>query len=483
MGSVEISTITTTFNRLDVLKRCIDSVRKQSFQDYEHIIVDDCSTDGTEEYMREEVKKDKKLVYIRRDKNWGNHTKPKNEGILASKGKYISYLDDDCAYLPTFMETLKLELELSQVDAVYGLERIFKDENDTRGQEAISFPFNPQWLIFRSYIDTNTVLHKREAVFQVGGWDETLPRFADWNLFVRMAKAGLKFKQVPIFLTKYYMTKGNSAEKYPVDTWKDPKTGIQMFAPTFFDPAGCYIWGPWLGGEEPNPKVAIFSITYDRLEYTKKMYESMRDSTKYPFDWFVWDNSEPEDTRDWLWEKTIKEGSKSVKFVGADNKNIGLTKASNNLIDQIKKSDYQIIGKVDNDCLFLTKGWLEAIVDMWKRNRMLYMAPYPEGLIDHPGGSWRQGYATLGGEYIEIVDHLSGLCAFIDAKAYDNFRWTDKFLHGQQDGEASAAFNALGYMPMIMPRHRVMHMDTVRGQEKRYPEYFERRKKEKTTQV
>lgn len=478
-----ISCITTTYKRPKLLKRAIESVLKQTYEDWELIVVHDGPADEeTTKLMRAYEDADDRIKMIELFENHGNHTKPKNHGILESGGEYICYLDDDNEYLPTFMETLKLELELSQVDAVYGLERIFTDEKDTRGQEAISFPFNPQWLIFRSYIDTNAVLHKREAVFQVGGWDETLPRFADWNLFVRMAKAGLKFKQVPIFLTKYYLVKGNSAEKYPVDTWKDPNTGIQMFAPTFFDPAGCYIWGPWLGGEEPKPRVAIFTITYDRLDYTKKMHESMKSSTQYPFDWYVIDNGSKDGTQEWL-SKVEKENPRMG--VWFNDKNEGLTKASNDAIDAIMqdKPSYQIIGKVDNDCLFLTKGWLEAIVDMWKRNRMLYMAPYPEGLVDHPGGSWRQGYATLGGEYIEIVDHLSGICAFIDAKAYDNFRWTDKFLHGQQDGEASAAFNKLGYMPFIMPRHRIQHMDTVRGQEKRYPEYFERRKKEKTTQV
>jgi GT2 family glycosyltransferase len=191
--------------------------------------------------------------------------------------------------------------------------------------------------------------------------------------------------------------------------------------------------------------------------------------------------------KDTMIEKEIIKAnmSKPLKiYLIKNKKNVGLTKGSNQAIDLIKeKIKPGFIGKVDPDCLFLTKGWLEAYVDMFKRNCMLYISSFPEGLVDHPGGSWRQGFATLGGEYIEIVDHLSGICAFIDAKAYNNFRWTDKFLHGQQDGEASAAFNRLGYMPMIMPRHRIQHMDTTVGQKERYPEYFERRKHEKTTQV
>jgi len=122
------------------------------------------------------------------------------------------------------------------------------------------------------------------------------------------------------------------------------------------------------------------------------------------------------------------------------------------------------------------------MVEMWKKNHLFYMGPYPEGLVDHPGGPWRAGWATIGGEYVELTDHLSGICAFIDAKAYKKFRWNDKFLHGQQDGEASAAFIAQGYSPLIMSRHRIQHMDTTAGQAEKYPDYFERRKKEKQTQ-
>lgn len=499
-----ISCITTTYNRPKELERAIKSIDSQTFEDWEHIIVHDgpASKETKEVISKYE---DKRRKFIELDKNHGNHTKPKNEGIKASKGEYICYLDDDNEYLPNFMDTLKLELELSGVDVVYGLERIFKDEKDERGSEAISFPFNAQLLLSRSYIDTNAVLHRRDAVYQVGGWDETLPRFADWNLFVRMAKAGITFKQVPIYLTKYYISEDNSAKKHPVDSWQDPQTGLQMFDPTWFNTAGCHIYKPYLGDDvekEKSPRVAIFMIGYNRREYTKATLESLEESTEYPYDLFFWDNgSKDEGNED---NAFMVEGMKHVKWLHKSEDNKGLTIASNGCVEAILQEkegkglvkdgkeytvdhkdgkSYDIIGKVDNDCLFLTQGWLEDMVDMWKRNHQLYMAPYPEGLVEHPGGAWRMGYATIGGEYVELTDHLSGLCAFIDAKAYKNFRWKDKFLHGQQDGEASASFIKQGFSPIILPRHRVQHMDTTAGQQKKYPEYFERRKSEKQTQV
>ena len=261
-----------------------------------------------------------------------------------------------------------------------------------------------------------------------------------------------------------------------------------MFAPTWFSPSGCNIFLSYLEDDEVGPsyyykrerqpKVAIFTITYDRWDYTNKMHRSLVDSTEYPFDWFVWDNGSSDITPDMLHRH-----SGLIEWMNLSEKNVGLTKASNSLIDEILKHDYDIIIKADNDCEFLTQGWLEDFVDLWRRNHMLYIGPYPEGLVDHPGGMPRVGHSTIGDEFVEVVEHLSGICAFIDAEAYRNFRWKDQFYHGIQDLEASKAFIARGYMPMIVPRHRIRHMDGTTGQQEKYPDYFKRRKKEKTTKV
>jgi hypothetical protein len=83
---------------------------------------------------------------------------------------------------------------------------------------------------------------------------------------------------------------------------------------------------------------------------------------------------------------------------------------------------------------------------------MLYMSPYVEGLRDNPGGALRKGFGKVGLEYVEVTNHIGGIFAFISAKAYDDFRWTDEMKHGNQDVEASAYFRELGYMPCYYPK-------------------------------
>ena len=54
---------------------------------------------------------------------------------------------------------------------------------------------------------------------------------------------------------------------------------------------------------------------------------------------------------------------------------------------------------------------------------------------------------------IEVTQHIGGFCAFVDARAYRDFRWTDQFKHGNQDSEASMEFRKLGYMPCYIPKY------------------------------
>lgn len=475
----KVSVIMSTFNRSEhFLPRAIKSVLSQSLADFELLVVDDCSTDGTEGVVR--AFNDPRVVYLKLEKNSGSDTKPKNTGIMASKGEYLAFLDDDCEFLPYHLEKLAEKLDKNtNLDMVYCDMWLYDETRpDWEGKQGITFDFDAQFLLNRNYIDTSEVMIRRDLAFAVGGFDETLPKFIDWNMWVRIMKWGANIQRVPIIATNYYMHESTKSNRVKTESWVDPQTGMTMFKPTF-SPSGCPIYLPYLGNDrkaETDPIVAIFTITYDRLEYTKRTWESLNKSTKYPFAWCVFDNGSSDGTQDWI--------TKQTPFTSGSTTNKGITFASNHLIDLIQeKIKPQIIIKVDNDCDFMTQGWLEQIVDLWKRNHLLYMSPYPEGLIHNPGGGARIGYSFIGPYFVEVAYHVGGLCAAIDARAYKDFRWSDLFLHGNQDREASVAFSKQRYMPMYLPMHRVRHMDGTEAQQSKYPEYFERRKVEKTTQV
>jgi glycosyltransferase involved in cell wall biosynthesis len=90
-----ISIITPTKDRLALLRQTMDTVRAQGFDAWEHIIVDDGSTDGTIEEIGRLAAADPRIKPIRREGEKGGANVCRNLGIAAAKGEFIIFLDSD----------------------------------------------------------------------------------------------------------------------------------------------------------------------------------------------------------------------------------------------------------------------------------------------------------------------------------------------------------------------------------------------------
>ena len=95
-----VSVVTPTYNRVDLLTRTIRSVLAQEFTDFEYIIVDDASTDGTESVVESFARSDPRIRYFRLPKNSGHCAAPKNHGVRHALGKYVAFVDSDDLWLP-----------------------------------------------------------------------------------------------------------------------------------------------------------------------------------------------------------------------------------------------------------------------------------------------------------------------------------------------------------------------------------------------
>lgn len=93
----KISIIIPTYNRKYQLKECIDSILKQTYTNYEILVIDDCSKDNTEEFLKENYN-DNRIIYIRNKINSGAGYSRKN-GYNNSTGDYIIFCDDDDYYI------------------------------------------------------------------------------------------------------------------------------------------------------------------------------------------------------------------------------------------------------------------------------------------------------------------------------------------------------------------------------------------------
>lgn len=186
-----ISVVVPTYNRADLISETIESILNQTYKYFELIIVDDGSTDNTEEVIRKF--KDSRIKYIKTD-NWGGPARPRNIGIKKAKGEYIAFCDDDDIWLPEKLEKQIRVFQISNETAM--LYTRFKTiEGDVISNKI--FPENGKYksgnifksIYLRNLIACSGVMVKRSVLDQVGlfNTDPNLIAIEDADLWLRIA--------------------------------------------------------------------------------------------------------------------------------------------------------------------------------------------------------------------------------------------------------------------------------------------------------
>ena len=181
-----VSVIIPTYNSARYLAEAVDSVLAQTFSDFEVLVIDDGSTDETEELMRRYAGR----VRCFRQQNSGV-AEARNRGIRESRGKFVSFLDADDTWLPDKLarqiEALKNRPDdrfcysaFTVVDSQ--LNPIFVNRSKRRASAL-------EDLLLRGNAVGSicTVLCERELFNKVGGFDPDLSQCADWDMWVRIA--------------------------------------------------------------------------------------------------------------------------------------------------------------------------------------------------------------------------------------------------------------------------------------------------------
>lgn len=123
---IKVSCIMPTHNRSDLLARALDSLLAQSLKEIEIIVVDDASTDQTQDILAERMNSDPRVYTVKNDKNVGPALS-RNKGYEAAKGEYIIFLDSDDYFLPFMLERTYALAKLYNCDLVV-FERILAED-------------------------------------------------------------------------------------------------------------------------------------------------------------------------------------------------------------------------------------------------------------------------------------------------------------------------------------------------------------------
>ena len=207
MNSPKVSVLIATYNRKRLLPKAIESVLKQSLSDWELVVVDDGSDDGTEELMLEYCRKDGRIKYLK-----GNHVGRiavvSNRGLRAASGEYVAVLDDDDFWIDR--EKLEKQIDFLDKNPSYvgcGSGMITVDE---AGNEILRFlkPESDEEIkkkaLYANPMANSTTVFRRSIAEDIGFYDETLLQFADWDFWLKIGTRG-KLYNFQEYFTSYLM--------------------------------------------------------------------------------------------------------------------------------------------------------------------------------------------------------------------------------------------------------------------------------------
>ncbi|MEM6517248.1 MAG: glycosyltransferase family A protein [Bacteroidota bacterium] len=206
----EVSIIIPCYNSEDTLDDTLKSVVNQSFSNWEAIIVNDGSTDGTERIALRWVKKDNRIKYYKKEN--GGLASARNFGIEHTTGQYILPLDSDNRVRPDFIaNAIKIFDLRAKVEVIYGNAEFFGDRSGLWKIGA----FDKFRLLKQNYIDACALIRKK--VFDVVGlYDTALPfqGHEDWEFWLRVMGYGFHFFYLNEITLDYRVSKNSMIKSF-----------------------------------------------------------------------------------------------------------------------------------------------------------------------------------------------------------------------------------------------------------------------------
>ncbi|MHB8158454.1 MAG: glycosyltransferase family 2 protein [Desulfocucumaceae bacterium] len=214
-GRPFFSVVIPTYNRAELLRRALESVRSQTFKDFEVVVVDDFSTDNTLEVVELFKDLDLKLFQIRCQ---GIIGLSRNMGIKKSRGRWVAFLDSDDVWYPDKLEKVKEAIEGNSTPILihhdmYEVKQGIRGKTMRPGPKAENMH---EFLLFeRDVLITSAVTVRRDMLVKSGGFSELeeCNMVEDYEFWIRLAPMG-PFHFLDIPLGEYNIHEGNTLLNY-----------------------------------------------------------------------------------------------------------------------------------------------------------------------------------------------------------------------------------------------------------------------------
>ncbi len=202
-----ISVLMSVYNGQPYLQEAIESILTQTYTDFEFIIIDDCSDDGSSGIIEEYAKKDSRIKLITNKTRLGLGSNLRH-GVEISQGTWIARMDADDISMPQrFEKQLNYVMQNPEIDILGSFAFDINEHGDTIGMRRCPTAHE----IIKKFIWTCPIIHptafmRKESLILAGSYG-TEKRKQDYALWFRCVKAGLYFSNLPEPLIKYRFTK------------------------------------------------------------------------------------------------------------------------------------------------------------------------------------------------------------------------------------------------------------------------------------
>jgi hypothetical protein len=207
-----VTVVIPTYNRREMVREAIHSVRHQRYRDFELIVVDDGSTDGTGEAIRHLPD----VRYL-----WQNHqgvSAARNRGVREGRGELIAFLDSDDLWLPQKLETQVAfmedhpEVQICQTEEIW-MRKGVRVNPRTKHRKPSGDIFARSLEL--CLVSPSAVIMRRRLFERVGGFDEALPACEDYDLWLRVATE----EAVPLIEKPLVIKRGGHADQLSYCFW------------------------------------------------------------------------------------------------------------------------------------------------------------------------------------------------------------------------------------------------------------------------
>lgn len=203
-----ISVIVPVYNGVKLLSRCIESVLDQTYSNFELVVVDDGSTDGTDALCDSYANLDSRIKVVH--KKQGGAADARNVGLDSSVGEYITFVDSDDLICNTYLETLLMGVRSKLTDISLCKHRYFSDESDL-GEIKITSPADISWHFEEGRSICKYIYDYKKAPHYVAPWGKLYKRSCFNN--IRFPKGRMNEDQFTTYRVIYGKTVACTEEK------------------------------------------------------------------------------------------------------------------------------------------------------------------------------------------------------------------------------------------------------------------------------